>query len=54
MDDTNILIGREDEMETALVILSRTMSGHGGMLFVEGEAGIGKTRFVEEVNRTAK
>jgi predicted ATPase len=54
MDDTNLLIGREEEMETALVTLSRTMSGHVGMLFVEGEAGISKTRFVEEVNRTVR
>jgi hypothetical protein len=54
MDNTIPIVGREEEMETALAMPSRTTSGHDGLLFAEGEAGIGKTGLVDEVIMTAK
>ncbi len=42
------LIGREDELETLDSILNYCEQGSGATVFVSGEAGIGKTMFVEE------
>jgi ABC-type oligopeptide transport system substrate-binding subunit/class 3 adenylate cyclase len=46
------LVGRERELELARDALERTLSGSGGVLFVTGEAGIGKSRLVAELRRT--
>jgi ABC-type transport system substrate-binding protein/DNA-binding SARP family transcriptional activator/MoxR-like ATPase len=43
------LVGREDELELANDLWSRTLSGQGQMLLLSGEAGIGKTRLVREL-----
>lgn len=47
------LVGRAEELERARTILAETQSGAGSVVLVEGEAGIGKTRFVEAVESVA-
>lgn len=47
------LIGRAGELERAATALDRAAAGEGGALFLVGEAGIGKTRLVEESMRLA-
>src|SRR5207237_3314885 len=42
------LIGREDECRELAQALARAECGDGGLLLVAGEAGIGKTRLVDE------
>ncbi len=48
------LVDRKDEMRTMQEHLERVASGKGHTLFVSGEAGIGKTRIVEEVIKKAQ
>jgi len=43
------LIGRDDELNLAREALDRVLSGSGGILFVSGEAGIGKSRLLAEL-----
>jgi ABC-type oligopeptide transport system substrate-binding subunit/class 3 adenylate cyclase len=45
-------VGREAELRSAAELVEAVATGSGGILFVNGEAGIGKTRLVAEV-RTA-
>lgn len=40
--------GRDKELEVALRMLRTAEAGRGGILLVEGEPGIGKSRFLEE------
>ena len=40
--------GRDKEFEVALRMLRAAEAGRGGILLVEGEPGIGKSRFLEE------
>jgi len=47
-------IGRDFEMRGLLEALDRAEEGHGSVLFVAGEPGIGKTRLAEEVLRAAR
>lgn len=42
------LVGREAERKTIEVCLERAIGGQGGMLFIGGEPGVGKTRIAEE------
>jgi DNA-binding CsgD family transcriptional regulator/tetratricopeptide (TPR) repeat protein len=49
-----VLVGREEEVQTLLDALDRAADGHGGMFFVTGEAGVGKSRLVREVSRLAR
>ena len=42
-------IGRRREAETAGGLLSQASRGRGGVIVVSGEAGIGKTRFAEQI-----
>ncbi|HTH12777.1 MAG TPA: adenylate/guanylate cyclase domain-containing protein, partial [Spirochaetia bacterium] len=43
------LVGRDAEMARVEAHLDRLTQGQGGVLLVEGEAGIGKSRFIDEV-----
>jgi KaiC/GvpD/RAD55 family RecA-like ATPase len=40
--------GRNEELDVALSMLRAAEAGRGGVLLVEGEPGIGKSRFLEE------
>jgi ABC-type oligopeptide transport system substrate-binding subunit/class 3 adenylate cyclase len=44
------LVGRERELGTGRVALDEVLGGRGGILFVTGEAGIGKTRLMIELH----
>ncbi|MDY7093604.1 MAG: AAA family ATPase [Acidobacteriota bacterium] len=46
-------IGRESEIGELLAALDQAEDGRGGVLFLAGEPGIGKTRLAEEVLQTA-
>ena len=43
------LVGRDEEMATALQALDQAIAGRGGLLVVTGQPGIGKSRIVSEV-----
>ncbi|HDN79539.1 MAG TPA: tetratricopeptide repeat protein [Chloroflexi bacterium] len=43
------LIGREKERAELLGYVEAAIQGRGGLVFLEGEAGVGKTRLLEEV-----
>ncbi|MFQ5838836.1 MAG: protein kinase [Thermoplasmata archaeon] len=47
------LIGRENELETLKVFLDSALRGEGSVVFLAGEAGIGKTRLAEELKTYA-
>src|SRR5262245_33221683 len=42
-------VGRTDELALLKRSMNESASGRGRIVFIEGEAGIGKTRLVEEV-----
>ncbi len=48
-----MLLEREGQLQVARGYLAEAAAGHGRMVFVGGEAGIGKTTFVEELGRAA-
>ncbi|HEX3046140.1 MAG TPA: protein kinase [Bacillota bacterium] len=43
------LVGRELELQKLRAIIDQAVQGKGGLCFITGEAGIGKSRLVEEV-----
>jgi class 3 adenylate cyclase/tetratricopeptide (TPR) repeat protein len=45
----SILVGRDAEANKLAVAVSSLQAGHGGIVLVEGEAGLGKSRLVAEV-----
>ena len=45
------IIGRRTELDVAVGVWSKAMTGHGQMLIVQGEAGVGKTRLLHEIRR---
>ncbi len=45
------LTGRESEFATARAAVERLMHGQGGILYILGEAGIGKSRLVAELRK---
>src|SRR3954468_9275640 len=47
------LVERESHLRTAAAYLADAAAGNGRLLFVAGEAGVGKTTFVREVARAA-
>ncbi|MFZ5809788.1 MAG: ATP-binding protein [Chloroflexota bacterium] len=47
-------VGRESEMEALRGWWERAMQGRGGMVLIGGEAGVGKTRLVEEFAATVR
>ena len=48
-----VLVGRDEEARRLRAALTAAGDGRGGTMFLAGEAGIGKTRLVREVVRTA-
>ena len=54
MAPDNTLLGREREIAALLSLLDRAAAGSGGLAFVTGEPGIGKTRLLEEVGSRAR
>lgn len=46
------LVGREDLMRELQSALSAVSEGHGGIHLIVGEAGLGKTRILDETSRT--
>jgi predicted ATPase len=48
------MIGREDELNQLQTYLDRASEGKGGTVFISGEAGIGKTRLVNEIKDIAR
>jgi Cdc6-like AAA superfamily ATPase len=49
-----VLVGRERELEELQRCLDSAVQGKGTTVFISGEAGAGKTRFVTEFLNTAK
>jgi DNA-binding CsgD family transcriptional regulator len=49
-----VFVGRREQLERVRVALDRAASGHPSFVVVAGDAGVGKTRFVEEVARGAE
>ena len=47
------LVGRRWEMSTVEGLLDRAIAGHGGVVGIMGQAGIGKSRLVRDVSKTA-
>ena len=47
------MVGRAAELATCLQAVDRLHTGEGGLLLITGEAGIGKTRLVEELRLRA-
>ncbi len=45
------LFGRAEERKDLLAFIEEVFDGHGGVVLIEGEAGVGKTRLVQEVAR---
>lgn len=43
------LIGRSDELERVVLALDAVQGGHGRLVVISGEAGVGKTRLAQEV-----
>jgi len=48
-----VLVGRDDLLELADRRLSEARAGRGGLLFLAGEAGVGKTRLLGAIERRA-
>ena len=46
-------VGRVREMADAISIWQHAASGEGRVLFLHGEPGVGKTRFAQELAKTA-
>ena len=51
---TQAIVGRADELETQSRLLQKVWAGHGSVLILEGEAGIGKSCLVAELARQAQ
>jgi predicted ATPase len=48
------MVGREDELRELKTYLDSAVKGQGSTIFLSGEAGIGKTRLVEELKQIAQ
>jgi predicted ATPase/class 3 adenylate cyclase len=49
-----VFVGREKELERLRTTLDNAVSGHGGLVMLVGEPGIGKTRTTQELETYAK
>jgi class 3 adenylate cyclase/tetratricopeptide (TPR) repeat protein len=47
------LVGREEELAQLLAVVERARKGHGGIIEIAGEPGLGKSRLVEELLASA-
>jgi DNA-binding CsgD family transcriptional regulator len=54
MAGPGVLIGREPELRTIEALLERTLDGHGGMILMHGEPGIGKSRLLAAAVRASR
>ncbi len=54
MKEGSRLIAREREIQEAQRVLSQALDGHGSVLFIAGEAGSGKTAFLQEFARLSE
>ncbi|MBN1390642.1 MAG: AAA family ATPase [Candidatus Thermoplasmatota archaeon] len=52
--DQPVFVNRADEKDTIVRYLRSAINKRGGMVLVEGEAGIGKTRFIDECTKLAR
>ena len=50
-DSAPVLLGRDGELATLTTALGRAAAGRGRLVVVTGDAGIGKTRLLEELVR---
>ncbi len=48
VSERRLMVGREDEVNKVKDFIGRVSSGSGNILVIEGDAGIGKTRLIEE------
>ncbi len=48
------MVGRREELADVEQIIARVVDGHGQLLVISGEAGVGKSRFLEEIVRLAR
>jgi predicted ATPase len=48
------IVGREVELDRVTAVVARAQRRHGSAVFVGGEAGVGKTRLVEEAEDRAR
>ena len=53
-DERDEFVGRRTELEVLDDALDETASGRGGVVLIAGQAGIGKTRLLDEVTRRAR
>jgi tetratricopeptide (TPR) repeat protein len=49
-----VFVGREQELVALTVGLDRALAGHGGLILVSGEPGIGKSRLTDELGARAR
>jgi len=54
VEETSLFIGRKAERAAALTVVEQMLKGAGGVLTVEGEAGIGKSRLLREIAEGAR
>ena len=52
--DEHSLAGRRREVEFFTALISRTLAGHGALVLLGGEAGVGKSRLAREVELLAE
>jgi DNA-binding SARP family transcriptional activator/class 3 adenylate cyclase len=45
------LVGREAELSALVTVLRNTQEGHGSVVVIEGEPGLGKTRLIQECRK---
>ncbi len=53
LHETVPLTGRERERSALVRALEQTLAGRGGVLLIEGEAGVGKTRLLQQLTEDA-